>query len=46
MYARGREDPLGRLALHASRLGFVHPRTGKPMSFTAEAPRAFRELEL
>ena len=46
MYGKGREDDLGRLALHAKHLGFVHPRTGEKVSFTAELPRAFRELEL
>jgi RluA family pseudouridine synthase len=46
MYARGREDPLGRLALHAGRLGFVHPLTGERMVFSAEMPRELRELTL
>jgi 23S rRNA pseudouridine1911/1915/1917 synthase len=27
-----------RQALHATRLGFTHPRTGKPLSFTSEPP--------
>ena len=44
MYGKGREDPLGRLALHAEHLAFVHPRTGKRMVFTVEAPPSFREL--
>lgn len=46
MYGKGREESLGRLGLHASILGFVHPRTGKRVTFTSEAPRAFRELKL
>ena len=32
-------------ALHAGVLQFVHPRTGKPMTFTAEPPEEFLELE-
>ncbi len=32
-------DELGRQALHARTLGFVHPATGKTMSFTSEPPR-------
>lgn len=39
-------NDLGRLGLHASQLGFVHPKTGAPMRFTADVPRAFRELTL
>ncbi len=31
-------------ALHAMLLGFVHPRTGKYMEFTAEPPSEFTEL--
>jgi len=46
MYGKGREDGFGRLALHAKQLGFVHPRSGKKVSFTADLPRAFRELKL
>jgi 23S rRNA pseudouridine1911/1915/1917 synthase len=46
MYGRDREDPLGRLALHAKHLAFVHPLTGTRVAFTAEAPRSFRELAL
>ena len=45
-YARGGEDPLGRLALHAKHLAFAHPRTGRRMAFTVEAPASFRELQL
>lgn len=46
MYGQGRDDDFGRLALHAKHLAFVHPRTGKKMSFTAELPRTFRDLKL
>jgi 23S rRNA pseudouridine1911/1915/1917 synthase len=46
MYGKGREESLGRLGLHAKLLAFVHPRTGMKVSFTAETPRAFRELKL
>lgn len=47
MYGKGRdEDPLGRLALHAKLLGFVHPRSGQKVIFTADPPRGFRELQL
>jgi RluA family pseudouridine synthase len=43
---KGLPNDLGRLGLHASQLGFVHPKTGAPMRFTADVPRAFRELTL
>ena len=46
MYGKGRDLELRRLALHARDLGFVHPRTGAKVTFTAEIPRAFRELKL
>lgn len=46
MYGKRRENELGRLALHARDLGFVHPNTGAPMRFTADVPRAFREFAL
>jgi 23S rRNA pseudouridine1911/1915/1917 synthase len=35
---------LGRLFLHAEHLGFRHPRTGEPMSFTAPLPHALTEF--
>ena len=35
-----RTDPLGRVALHATRLGFVHPRGGR-VSFESPLPRTF-----
>jgi 23S rRNA pseudouridine1911/1915/1917 synthase len=33
-----------RQALHAARLGFAHPRTGVPLSFTSEPPRDMAEI--
>ena len=39
-----RTNPLKRLGLHAKLLGFVHPSTGKKMTFTAPLPKAFRDL--
>jgi 23S rRNA pseudouridine1911/1915/1917 synthase len=33
-----------RQALHATRLGFSHPRTGQMLSFTTEPPRDMRDL--
>jgi 23S rRNA pseudouridine1911/1915/1917 synthase len=33
---------IGRQALHAARLAFDHPRTGKRMSFEAPLPEDFR----
>jgi len=42
----GRRDGFPRLALHARLLGFVHPRTGKKVTFTAELPREFEEVTL
>ncbi|MGH7311271.1 MAG: RluA family pseudouridine synthase [Candidatus Rokuibacteriota bacterium] len=36
-----RSDPLGRLGLHATRLGFVHPK-GRRVVFESPAPVAFR----
>ena len=46
MYGRGRDPELRRLALHARDLGFVHPRSGKKVSFTADIPPSFRSLKL
>lgn len=34
-------NPAGRLALHAGRLTFIHPATGKEMTFTARTPKEF-----
>ena len=35
-------DPLKRLCLHATRLGFVHPGTRAPIRFDSPAPPALR----
>lgn len=37
-------DPIKRMALHAATLAFIHPRTGKPMHFSAPLPPAMRRL--
>lgn len=42
-YGNGR-DPLGRLALHAYRLNFYHPRTGESMTFETPFPISFRKI--
>lgn len=39
-YGTGK-DPLGRLGLHAFRLGFTHPIRGIPVEFTTEPPPEF-----
>ncbi len=36
-------EPIGRLALHARRLAFRHPRTGEPLRFTAPHPDDFAQ---
>lgn len=35
-------DPFGRLALHAHRLSFIHPHTGKTMTFTSPMPKQLK----
>lgn len=42
-YGNGR-DPMGRLALHAYRLHFYHPRSGEPMIFETPIPAPFRKM--
>jgi 23S rRNA pseudouridine1911/1915/1917 synthase len=37
-------DPISRMALHASFLSFLHPITGKKMSFSAPLPGIFARL--
>jgi 23S rRNA pseudouridine1911/1915/1917 synthase len=37
-----RRDPVRRLCLHASGLGFVHPDTGQPLAFQSPPPEGFR----
>jgi 23S rRNA pseudouridine1911/1915/1917 synthase len=39
-------NPLKRLGLHAYKLGFKHPVTGQPVSFTSPVPDVFKSLEL
>jgi 23S rRNA pseudouridine1911/1915/1917 synthase len=34
-------DPCGRLMLHAKRLNFIHPKTGKEMRFESPVPKEF-----
>jgi RluA family pseudouridine synthase len=46
MYGRGRDESLGRLGLHAKRLGFTHPRSGETLEFNSDVPKAFRDLVL
>ena len=40
----GRNNKFTRLALHAKRLKFLHPKTGKPLEFIAPIPNEFKEL--
>ena len=35
------ENPIGRLGLHASKIGFAHPKTGKEIIITAKKERKF-----
>lgn len=39
-----RTSPLNRLALHAHLLSFVHPISGKVMTFTAPVPKSFYNI--
>ena len=41
---RGQLLDFPRQALHAATLGFAHPRTGKPISFSAEMPEDMANL--
>lgn len=40
----GRKDGQKQLALHALRLAFTHPHTGKPVQFETAVPAYFRRL--
>jgi 23S rRNA pseudouridine1911/1915/1917 synthase len=40
----GRRDPLRRLCLHATRLGFRHPDTGAPVEFDSAPPPEFASV--
>jgi 23S rRNA pseudouridine1911/1915/1917 synthase len=44
VYAGRGEKQLGRQALHAWKLAFTHPRTGKSVSFESPLPEDFRAL--
>ena len=37
-------DPIGRLALHAKTLSFIHPWTGKTLKFTSPVPKSFNSI--
>ncbi len=39
-----RTNPIGRLCLHANELSFLHPVTGKPITFTAKMPKDFNRI--
>ena len=39
-----RTNPIGRLCLHANELSFLHPATGKPVTFKAKMPRDFNRV--
>ena len=41
---RDDESPINRLALHAFRLCFYHPVTGKEMRFETEFPKEFTAI--
>ncbi|MGZ5074602.1 MAG: RNA pseudouridine synthase, partial [Usitatibacter sp.] len=41
---RGERQALGRQALHAWKLAFLHPRTGALQAFEAPIPADFRAL--
>jgi 23S rRNA pseudouridine1911/1915/1917 synthase len=38
------EDPINRVALHAFYLAFIHPVTGRRLTFSSELPKAFEKL--
>jgi 23S rRNA pseudouridine1911/1915/1917 synthase len=40
----GKDNKFSRLALHAKRLGFMHPRTGKFMEFNSPTPKEFNDF--
>lgn len=39
------DNPIGRLALHAQTLSFIHPWTGKVMIFRSKLPDAFKKFK-
>ena len=40
-----KEDPARRLCLNAKSISFIHPFTGRSISFTSSLPPAFKKLE-
>jgi 23S rRNA pseudouridine1911/1915/1917 synthase len=40
----GKNNSFARLCLHALSLGFIHPRSGKLMEFSSEAPKEIRDF--
>ena len=42
--AKKKNDPLGRLALHANRLEIINPISNKLMIFTSEIPKEFYDI--
>ncbi|MBO5418699.1 MAG: RluA family pseudouridine synthase [Bacteroidales bacterium] len=38
-------NPIGRLALHAGKLSFIHPWTGKIMKFSSPLPNSFKKFD-
>src|SRR5204862_4697128 len=40
----GQTDPIERVCLHATELGFAHPVSGQAMRFNSAMPREFRGL--
>jgi 23S rRNA pseudouridine1911/1915/1917 synthase len=40
----GKKGNAPRQMLHAWKLGFIHPRTGKPMQFEAPIPEDFQAM--
>ena len=46
IYGRPGDDVLRRLALHATRLAFVHPRTHRRLRFDVEMPAVFAAFAL
>jgi 23S rRNA pseudouridine1911/1915/1917 synthase len=46
MYGTSGIGPLGRLALHARHLAFIHPGKGSRMAFSAPPPDSFTTLKL
>ena len=44
MYGRGEKSPIERLALHAEKIGFAHPRSGKVLTFTSPLPRELADF--